>query len=507
MNPALFLFVLLLIFSFPGSALAEDAPVLSRESLKISYEEFRLPANEKMGMLGLGIDHQLSSYFKLGVASYAAVRGERGGFITLGASVNVNYPLMRRLEFDSGLFAGAGGGHGGYMLSGGGLMVRAHAGVNYEIGPCGTLGFGISLVDFPNGGSIHSTQPYVSYTLPFYALTEPGWPDTGTRRLSRDDEKRLSPAMHEFALYVRNVIVASGAHTDSGRPQADFTLLGAEWRTYFGEYGFARLESAGAAGGQSAGYMHILAGAGIRYPLFGRLYALASVAAGGGGGGDVDTGGGFITDAALGLQYFVAKHAYIDVSGDYLRAPSARFEAKSIGVKLGYQFGAFGKTDTTGNELSRFDPHFFRVRLTSQTYLGTTDNWSSHSIDRNVDSLGVQFDYFTHPNWFASGQWLAAYGGNAGAYMAGFAGVGYHLSLGKQFFTEIEGLVGVAGGGGMATGGGLAAQANASLGYTFSEAAALMVTLGEVTAVNGQFRAPVAGVSLAFKGTAYSRRE
>lgn len=507
MKQVLFISVLLLVLSFQDNALAEEAAVLNQEFLKSTYEEFKLPGKEKMGMLGFGIDHQLSSYFRSGAASYAAVRGERGGFITLGVAATMNYPLVRGLELDSGLFVGAGGGHGGYALSGGGLMVRAHVGANYKIGSYGTLGLGVSRVDFPNGGTIHSTQPYVSYAVPFYVLTESGWAESGTRYLNHDDEKRLSPAVHEFGLYARNVMVAPGARTGSGSQQADFKLLGAEWRTYLSDTVFAKFESEGAAGGQSAGYMHILAGGGVRYPLYRRLFANVSVAIGGGGGGGVDTGGGLLADATVGMQYFVAEHTYIDVSGSYLKAPSTSFEAKSIGVKLGYQFGAPGSRDAARNEPFPFDPHFLRVRLTSQTYLTTSDYWSSHSMDRTVDNLGAQLDYFVTPRWFITGQGFAAYRGNAGAYMAGLTGVGYRMPLKNEFFAEVEGLVGAAGGGGVPTGGGMVAQANASLGYTLSESMAFMITLGEMASADGQFRTPVAGVSLAFTGRAYSKRE
>lgn len=499
--------ILAFIVSLTGSAHADETPVLSQESLKSTYEVLRLPAAEKMGMLGLGIDHHLTDHFRLGATSYAAVRGERGGFITLGASAGLSFPVLPKLEFDSGLFVGAGGGHGGYTLSGGGLMLRAHAGTNFDAGPYGKLGFGISSVDFPNGGSIRSTQPYVSYTLPFYAFTESGWAESAARQLNHDEEKRLSPAVHELGLYVRNVMVVPGTRTGSGRAQADFKLLGAEWRTYLNDTVFARFESEGAAGGQSSGYMHILGGAGVRYPLYSRLFASASVAVGGGGGGGVDTGGGLLTDTALGLQYFLARHLFVDVSGSYLKAPSASFEAKSIGVKFGYQFGSAGNADTALNEPSRFDPHFLRVRLASQTYLAASDYWNSHSLDGNIDNIGIQFDYFVTPRWFVTGQGMAAYGGNAGAYMAGLSGVGYRLPLGKKFFAEAEALVGAAGGGGVPTGGGLVTQADIGLGYSLSDSLALMVTLGEMTSVNGSFRTPMAGVSLAFMGRAYSKRD
>ena len=505
MKSILILPLFLFIFFLTGDAFAEKAPALSREAVKVTYETFTLPGNEKMGVLGLGVDHQLSSHFNLGVASYAAVRGERGGFITLGATAGFHYPLTKKLELDSGIFLGAGGGRGGYTLSGGGLMLRGHLGANYEIGSYGKLGVGASIVDFPNGGEISGVQPYVSYSIPFNAFIESGWANGGSRQLSREDEKRLSPTQHEFAIYWRNMMIPAGVRTDSGGLQRDYNLLGAEWRTYLTDYFFAKLESEGAAGGDSTGYMQILAGVGVRYPLASRLFVIASASTGGGGGGSVDTGGGLLVDGTLGLQYFLSDRWFVDVSGSHLEATSGSLKANSVGVKTGYQFGLPAKAGATGNGTFMYDPAYMRVRMTSQTYFKASDNWRSHHADENVDNLGVQVDYFVNPNWFITGQGLAAYGGNAGAYMTGLLGAGYQHPLSSKFFIEIEGLIGAAGGGGLEMGGGLAAQANLSLGYQLFDSTALMLTIGEIDSVRGDFRAHVAGASIVFTGKVFSK--
>ena len=44
-------------------------------------------------------------------------------------------------------------------------------------------------------------------------------------------------------------------------------LLGVEWLSYLDQHWFLKLESEGAMGGQSNGYMQILAGGGYRLPL------------------------------------------------------------------------------------------------------------------------------------------------------------------------------------------------------------------------------------------------
>ena len=96
------LFVALL--GFPLVA-ASDTQVQGFE-LQSSYEEWKLPRNETMGMVRIGLREKFGKYFNAGVDSYAAVKGERGGFITLGLAGGVEYPLTSSLLIESGFFFG-----------------------------------------------------------------------------------------------------------------------------------------------------------------------------------------------------------------------------------------------------------------------------------------------------------------------------------------------------------------------------------------------------------------
>ncbi len=53
-------------------------------TLRFTSETLTLPGREKMGMLGGSMLFDVSQNARVGVGSYGAVRGERGGFITLG---------------------------------------------------------------------------------------------------------------------------------------------------------------------------------------------------------------------------------------------------------------------------------------------------------------------------------------------------------------------------------------------------------------------------------------
>ena len=473
--------------------------------LQTSYESWSLPQGESMGMQRFGFKQSFGPYFNAGVDAFTAVQGERGGFITLGASAGLVYPLFGQLSLESDLHVGAGGGRGGYELAGGGLLLRESIGLRYQL-PLGSLSVGMSRVDFPNNGVIKSNQMYVGYNLPFNALMQAGYEPKGKEYLSGLDLKLYEPRQHEFSIHYREITVGSGITTDSGGVQEDFGVMGAQWRTYFTPNWFGQIESAGAMRGNSRGYMHILAGGGYQLPLTESLYMNTALMVGGGGGGAVNTAGGLLWDASLSLQYFLNKRWYVDVSASRLWAASSPFESNSYGLKLGYQFGSFANTDKNSSVFNQnFDSHPLRFRLVNQTYTKASENWRNRP-DQNVSNLGVQVDYFVEPHFYLTGQGLGAHTGDAGAYMTGLLGAGVRQKTSKKTFLEIEGLFGAAGGGGLNTGSGLVYQGNLNFGYQLNKSLSLIGSYGQMKATNGDFHAHVYGLSLAYQLNALSAR-
>ena len=185
-----------------------------------------------------------------------------------------------------------------------------------------------------------------------------------------------------------------------------------------------------------------------------------------------------------------------------VRAPSRSFRAQSAALKLNYQFGLPG---VSGNRISwpalgGFDAENLRVRVANQTYFKASPQWRNQYVDESVSNLGVQLDYFVTPQWFVTGQGLAAYAGEAGAYMTGQVGAGVQRQLSQRWFAEGEALVGAAGGGGLAVGGGLVGQLNASIGYRLTKQVSVLATAGRIQAMRGgDFKANVAGLSVAYQ--------
>ena len=472
---------------------------------RLSSETLKLPGAEKMGMVGGDLLFDVSDKLRLGVGSYGAVRGERGGFITLGVAGEVRQRLSPAWLSQIGLFVGAGGGRGGSTLSGGGLMLRGDAGLTYETAGYGNFGFGVSHVRFPSG-VISSTQPYVQYEYAFFSLLDQGWAGSASGSAAAN-RSAAHPRSNEFALVARSYQIPSSVVRDNGSPQhGSMQLLGVEWLSYLDERWFLKLESEGAMGGQNTGYMQILAGGGYRLPLARNTALKFNMAAGPAGGGSVDTGGGLLLDAGISLQQNLTEHTALELTLGEVRAPSRSFKARSEALKFNYQFDLprVSSSAVPLSTLDGFEAEHLRVRVANQTYFKAASNWRNQYVDQAVSNLGVQLDYFMSPNWFVTGQGLAAYAGKAGAYMTGQVGLGAQWPVAESWFVEGEALLGAAGGGGLAVGNGLVGQANAAIGYRLSKSMSIMGTAGRISALKGDFKANMLGLTLAYQFTAYS---
>ena len=475
--------------------------------IRKTFESLNLPGGESMGMLGGELLVNVNEHLRVGAGTYGAIEGERGGFITLGVVSELQQRISDAWVSHAGLFVGAGGGHGSNALTGGGLMLRGDLGVAYETKGYGNIGLGVSHVRFPSG-NISSTQPYIQYEYPFYSLLGSGWLNAPPK----DSSLRIDPVQdyrNEFSLVGRHYEFGANAkRSDGGVQNSSMQLVGVEWLTYLNNHWFVKIETEGAMGGDNNGYMQILLGGGLRLPITRSTSIKLHAAAGPAGGGGADVGGGLLLDAGLGLQQNISRNLALELSAGGVMAPSHTFEALNVALKLNYQFGLpdVGSSPVSWYGLGEFDTTPLRVRLTNQTYFKADDRWRNGDVNQDVSNLGVQMDYFLTPNWYLTGQGLAAYAGDAGAYMVGEVGLGSVWNVTPNWFIEGEALFGAAGGGGLAVGSGLVAQANASVGYRLNKALSIIATAGRIEALQGDFKANVAGVSLAYQFSTFTSK-
>ncbi|WP_159078845.1 hypothetical protein [Orrella marina] len=463
-----------------------------------TFEVWRLPGGERMGMLGSNLLFDVHENLRLGVGTYGALTGNRGGFITLGFAGEARQEVSESWQLNGGLFVGAGGGAGGLELAGGGFMFRASGGLTYKMGRLGNIGVGVSWVTFPTG-SVKSVQPYIMYEYPFYTALTKGWPKGNLGPKGG----LMAPAnRQEFAVGWTGYKIPSSVKNSGGGVQNDtMQLVGAKWTSYLDDRWFMTVGADGAFAGDSAGYMQILGGLGYRIPLGESTGLKVYVNAGPAGGGAVATGGGLIYGGGIALQQMITDRWALELALGGMKAGSGDFKAMQLGLNLSYVFGTprIARGDQPLVNLSSYRASPVRIRALNQTYLKADDNWRTQSTNSPVNNMGVALDYFINRNLYVTGQGLAAYTGDAGAYMTGLLGLGVQADLSSKWFLTAEALVGAGGGGSLATGNGSVWQVNAGIGYRITDNLAFTLTGGRIQAPTGDFKANVIGAALSYR--------
>ncbi len=482
------IYIALLISISQDLAYAEVQPKASK--FRTTFEEITLPNHEKIGLQGFSFLSAVNDYLSIGASAYGALTGQRGGFITLGIAADLDIPIADKMTLNTGAFVGGGGGRGGYTIQGGGLQVRTHLGLAYALEDFGSVSMGASYQDFPNG-SIHSFQPYIGLDYTFDTLMLSGWRDVSHQVVKQGDGM-----LTEFAVVYRRYNVPKGVLNDELKPQyPSVDILGVEWRRFVAGNVFIKVESEGALGGDSHGYMQIMFGGGYTLDITSSTKLKLAGGVGVAGGGKLSTAGGLLLSADVSVQQLLGDDLFAELGVGYVVAPDGDFKARSSQLYLGSYFEMPKSMDVLG----AYNQHKVRIRFVHQTYTPNDPKWRNHHANLNVQLIGFQNDYFVGDNVYLTGQGIAAYGGQGGNYMTGLIGAGFHYPWGdSHVYTDGEILIGAAGGGGLDVGGGLVWQSNVDMGYQLTESNRIAISYGQMQAPKGNFKAHVFGVSISY---------
>lgn len=453
--------------------------------LRFSFEEIDMPATgENMGLFGVGVHENFNDWLYGGLSAYGAATGQRGGFFTGGFTVGAKKHLGGNWWADAGIYAGAGGGGG--APQGGGLMLRPHIGLMYDFGEF-SLGLHYTKVKFPNG-DINSDAIAVMLDIPFNSLDR-NWddPPTSAEQYFGNGLANITKHRSHISMRARAYNPASGSKKTSGK-NLDETigLMGVEYAYFLDNNWFMNFEAAGAMKGGVDGYAEFLGGLGYRMPLSSndRLALLPSVSLGGAGGGGVDTGGGFVTRANLGLEYRLSPRMSLILDGGYLTAPNGNFDSTYAGLNLTYVMETFA-ADPFGAPIAEDDivkTSKWRIRPAHQWYF---DAQRKTTAARDMQLMGAKIDWIGGDSWYLTGQALSAYAGGAGGYSEGLWGGGVFGPSWKDAQVYAEMLVGAGGGGGVDTGSALLFKPSVGLEYQYSDRLSLQTGLGKVISKSG----------------------
>ena len=465
-------------------------------TLRFSFEEIDMPdLGEHMGLYSIGAYELLNPWLYGGITLYGAASGRRGEFFTGDYTLGVERQLTDKWKLDDVGYVGAGGG--GAAAQGGGLMIRPHIGLKYDL-RWSILGLNYTYVDFPNG-DISSEAIALSLDIPF---------NSSSLNLEDDgltvadyfgaDWSNVSRHRSHLAARVRAYSPVRGSKTTSGRLLNDsLGLVGVEYSYFLDKNWFTTFETAGAVSGGVGGYAELLAGLGYRFSLTkdDRLALLPALTIGGAGGGAVETGGGFVARANLGLEYRLSPDLSLIMDGGYLTAPDGKFDTSYFGFNLAYVMEPFAQ-DQKGTPLTETDliqTTKWRFRPAHQWYFDAQRKGGS-SLDMNL--LGGKIDWMGGDFWYLTGQGLSAYLGEAGGYSEGHWGVGVLGPRWKNFQLYGEMLIGAGGGGGVDSASALLYKPSVGLEYNLNKDLSLQTGIGKVISKEGKLDANTFDASL-----------
>jgi len=476
-----------------------ESTIWRYRTLRFSFEEIDMPdAGEQMGLYTIGAYDRLNPWLYGGITLYGAATGRRGGFFTGGYTLGLEHNLTDNWILDAGGYVGAGGG--GAAAQGGGLMIRPHVGLKYDF-RSSVLGLNYSYIDFPNG-DISSDAIALSLDIPF---TSPilNWEDDDLTAADYFgvDSNNVSRHRSHLAARVRAYYPSRDSKTTSGGSLDDpLGLIGVDYTYFLDENWFAAFETAGALSGGAGGYAELLAGIGYRLPLTNddRLALLPSLTIGGAGGGAVETGGGFVTRANLGMEYRLSPDFSMIIDGGYFTAPDGNFDAPYVGFNLAYVMESFAQ-DQKGaplRETELIQTNKWRFRPAHQWYFDAQRKGGS---TRDMNLLGGKIDWMGGDWWYLTGQGLSAYEGGAGGYSEGHWGVGVLGPSWNNWNLYGEMLIGAGGGGGVDSGSALLYKPSIGLEYSLNDKISLQTALGKVISKEGNLNANTFDLSLVWR--------
>ncbi len=480
-------------------ALIGSLPLVAKNTvysghIKSSYERLYLPGHEAMGLMRVGALLDLNQYLSFGPELYAAVTGQRGGFITMGVEGEVHVPLSQHTYVYGGLYVGAGGG--GSAPQGGGLMLRPSLGLGYDAG-LGSVEAGLSRVYYPNG-QIDSTQAHLGVSIPFEGRFWRGhaWDHAVTES---DNASSLGITVHGLVEHYRPSAGSHNAHSTT--PTTPYTLAGAEF-VIGSDAWYGYMETAGAGAGQSTGYMELFGGLGYRLKI-GEYFSLGIQGAiGAGGGGRVDTGGGWMYRADGVAEMKLFDHLALSGRVGKIGAFDGTFSATSYGATLGYSTHFYGLGDSGFSGDANLSA--WRVRLIQKSYLPAKGMFSNGRQNR-IDLFGLSLNRFLTPNFYLAGESYWAWQGKAGGYAEGVLGLGWQSNAYHGLRLYSEALVGVGGGGGVHMEGGFFGSLGGGVSYDLNDATQLYLGAAYVRSKAGGFRTKSITAGIAYNFSLFTR--
>ena len=266
----------------------------------------------------------------------------------------------------------------------------------------------------------------------------------------------------------------------------------------------------GAASGSRGGFFTGGYTLGLEHQLTENWFLDAGGYVGAGGGGAAAQGGGLMLRPHIGIKYDFS-WSMLGLNYTYIDFPNGDISSDAIALSWDIPFSsltlnseddALTLGDYFGDGLNNVSSHRSHLAARFRTYSPNSGSITTTggSLDHSLGIIGVEYSYFLDENWFTSFETAGAISGGIGGYAELLAGLGYRLPLTKDDRLALLPTltIGGAGGGDVKTGGGFVTRANLGLEYRLFPHLSLIFDGGYLTAPDGNFDTPYAGLNLAY---------
>lgn len=494
--------VSIFLFVFVGAYAQEYTVKTFPNRYRFSWETVGMTEEPDLGFVGIGFDLfelvKPSSSIYVGINSYSAMSGIRPGLITFGMSAGWCPNIFTEtLSLDLGGFIGGGGGGG--AADGGGLILRPHIAIEKRIGKLG-LRLGYSRIDFPSG-AITGNQFNAGLTL--YG--------NNYFKTANQQVEKINPNL-VFSNKLRIAMVGTQYfNLKEGSTSADYEidyigLVGIQVERTYSDYFYGILKANGAFAGGADGYMSILIGGGLRYPILNKHVSLESrLLFGPSGGGSVESGGGATAQAEAGFAVFLGNGYDLKLMAGKTVSPWGDFNSNHIEIGIGKSFerlfpDKLPDNATTFNIDSEayYDNHM-AFSVYNRTYF-PPDAYRKDGVKylSSFNLLGFEIQKYIGERWSINGGTVWAYQGDYGAYAEGLLGATYHQPITNNWNVTLRAMFGAAGGGSIDLGSGLLFEYTLGIERRLSDSWHLFVNGGKVQPLEGNFTPYSLDVGLKF---------
>jgi hypothetical protein len=381
-------------------------------------------------------------------------------------------PLVGRLSYDLSAFVGGGGGAA--QVPGDGMILDLRAGLQYDLGHGVGLNGGLSYIKI-KGSGVETPAVILGLTKHFRLSETAGQEPDLNYSGGGMTVRAAKPTLRYF--------MVGNSHNRSGGQLKDLSLVGLEIAADHGQNGEIFITSTGAAGAGGIGYMDVLAGYRHRWGTD-NLAFTAQASLGFGGGGDVDTGGGLIGSAGVGLTKRITPKIDLELGADVIGSANGRFHAVSPYVRAAYVFGRH-ENSAPPLHTQRWD---LVTGFTAQFANGAYHKSGAGQSVITMTQLGL--DLFIDRHFYLTGKTAFAMSGGVGGYALGMLGAGYAQQLSSNWTISGEGYFGAAAGGGVNTRGGAIYGGRIGAEYALSKSLHLDAGIGMLRTVKGGGMAP-----------------